>query len=94
MTRETYCEAHKPEPWPGRRGFEGYKGDWIRKRAQVMREEPNCRQCGRPSVTVDHIIPRARGGTDERNNLQALCGDCRRKKDARDAAAGRRRRTP
>jgi len=91
LTRETYCPEHKPESWAGRRGFEGYKGDWLRIRAQVLKEEPVCRMCGQePSVTVDHIVPRARGGTDDRSNLQALCGDCRRAKDARDAAEGKR----
>ena len=90
LTRDTYCDVHKPEPWAGRRGFEGYKGDWLRIRAQVLHEEPFCRMCGRPSTTVDHIVPRARGGTDERSNLQALCNDCRRRKDAADAAEGRR----
>ena len=90
LTRDTYCDVHKPEPWAGRRGFEGYKGDWLRIRAQVLHEEPFCRMCGRPSTTVDHIVPRARGGTDERSNLQALCNGCRRRKDAADAAEGRR----
>src|SRR5690606_6721021 len=90
LTRETYCPKHKPESWPGRRGFEGYKGDWLKLRAQVLREEPFCRQCGRPATTVDHIIPKSQGGTDDRSNLQALCDTCRRRKDAADSAAGRR----
>ena len=32
---------------------------------------------------VDHIIPKARGGTDERINLQALCGPCNMSKGAK-----------
>lgn len=90
LTRDTYCDVHKPEPWVGRRGFEGYGRDWLRLRAQVLREEPYCRECGQPSTTVDHIKPRARGGTDERRNLRGLCDDCRRVKDAKDATEGRR----
>ncbi|WP_370384812.1 HNH endonuclease [Catenulispora sp. GAS73] len=27
-------------------------------------------------LTVDHIIPRAAGGSDERGNLQVLCRVC------------------
>lgn len=29
---------------------------------------------------VDHIVPLARGGTDERSNLQALCARCNKSK--------------
>ncbi len=53
----------------------------IRVRAWVLRDQ-RCAQCGRtPSedkvkLHVDHIIPQAWGGTDNPENLQALCADC------------------
>lgn len=90
LTLETYCPVHKPEPWQGRRNYEGYQGNWPKIRAQVLSEEPHCRECGQAAVTVDHIIPKARGGTDARSNLRSLCNACRRIKDAADAAEGRR----
>ncbi|WP_429216421.1 HNH endonuclease [Kitasatospora sp. MAP12-9] len=35
-------------------------------------------------LTVDHIVPKARGGTDDRSNLQVLCRACNsRKRDRR-----------
>jgi 5-methylcytosine-specific restriction protein A len=35
-------------------------------------------------LTVDHIIPKAVGGTDDRTNLRVLCRRCNsRKRDAR-----------
>lgn len=40
-----------------------------------------CRNCGsRKSLTIDHIIPLARGGTGARDNLQTLCKRCNNEK--------------
>jgi len=40
-------------------------------------------------VTVDHIVPRKRGGGEEEENLRSLCGRHAKIKDAKDAAIGR-----
>lgn len=32
--------------------------------------------CGTHALTADHIIPLARGGTSNENNLQAMCRPC------------------
>jgi 5-methylcytosine-specific restriction endonuclease McrA len=38
-----------------------------------------CAFCGAMhELTVDHIIPRAKGGGSHRENLQCLCGPCNR----------------
>ncbi len=36
-----------------------------------------CQGCGSvANLTIDHIIPRAQGGTDDESNLTVLCGQC------------------
>lgn len=36
---------------------------------------------------VDHIVPKAKGGADQLDNLQALCAPCHAHKTATDAGA-------
>jgi len=84
------CEKHKRPSWEGRRGFEGYKGEYLKNRAVVLKDEPVCRICGiRPSTTVDHIIPKSKGGSDQRENLRGVCKSCHDKRSQRQAAEGR-----
>lgn len=53
----------------------------LRRRAQVL-AAGRCAMCGKTAaedevrLVVDHKIPQAWGGSNERENLQALCGDC------------------
>ena len=43
---------------------------------------PECRKALPPELlTIDHIIPRAQGGSNELKNLQLLCAQCNVKKD-------------
>jgi 5-methylcytosine-specific restriction endonuclease McrA len=43
----------------------------------VVRDGPTCAKCGTTdNLTVDHIVPLARGGSDELSNLQLLCKPC------------------
>ena len=53
----------------------------TKKCSKAMLREVQCRcaYCGKSlvnSVTVDHIIPKARGGADWQENLFAVCHEC------------------
>ena len=50
----------------------------------------NCKGCGNHfesrNLEVDHYVPKSKGGTDHRSNLQLLCPGCNRKKGDRPQA--------
>jgi 5-methylcytosine-specific restriction protein A len=77
------CREHA-SGWQRRPSAGTYGWAWTKLRAQVLREEPYCRQCGAPSTEVDHIVGKARGGTDNRSNLQGICHRCHARKTRRD----------
>ena len=49
-----------------------------------------CAGCGqhfqKRNLTIDHYVPKSKGGTDHRSNLQLLCGACNSMKGARPQA--------
>jgi 5-methylcytosine-specific restriction endonuclease McrA len=53
---------------------------WKKLRLMILnRDSWSCQYCGeveRSEMTIDHIIPIARGGTDEPENLIAACKRC------------------
>lgn len=68
----------------------GYGSKWRFIRAQYLKAHSFCVVCGAPSTEPDHIIPRARGGTDVWTNLRALCHSCHSRKTAlEDGSFGR-----
>lgn len=68
---------------------------WRRKRARILERDGKlcipCKEAGRLTLAtqVDHIIPKAEGGTDDDNNLQSICGPCHEAKSRAEAARGR-----
>lgn len=44
-----------------------------------------CRRCGKTAnLSIDHIVPFTRGGTDEPENLQVLCRTCNSSKNVNE----------
>lgn len=58
----------------------------ITRKAVLARDSYTCQYCGREAaagLTVDHVIPRSRGGRSEWENIVASCAPCNRKKGSR-----------
>ena len=54
----------------------------ITRKAVLARDAWTCQYCGHQSggLTVDHVIPRSRGGRSVWENIVASCAPCNRKK--------------
>ena len=56
----------------------------ITRRAVFARDGLMCQYCGaRTSLTVDHVIPRSKGGGSGWDNIVASCAPCNRRKGDR-----------
>ena len=49
---------------------------------EILKSDPTCAYCGNKSSTVDHVVPRARGGSNNRKNLVGCCFPCNNLKGA------------
>jgi 5-methylcytosine-specific restriction endonuclease McrA len=57
----------------------------LTKREIFRRDNYTCQYCGRQThhLTIDHVIPRHRGGGHRWDNLVAACPNCNRRKGGR-----------
>ncbi len=56
----------------------------ITRRAVFARDGWSCQYCGtKSSLTVDHVIPRSKGGDSSWENIVASCAPCNRRKGDR-----------
>src|SRR3954453_6988144 len=57
----------------------------ITRRAVFARDRWTCQYCGheRGNLTVDHVIPRSRGGSSSWENIVTCCAPCNRRKGDR-----------
>lgn len=84
--------------WRGQSGSRqerGYGAAWNALRVQILeRDKRLCQPClaldrPTPARTVDHITPKAQGGTDEPENLRAICDACHAAKTAEEGLQAR-----
>lgn len=53
----------------------------LTRRAVFARDDWTCQYCGdHRDLTVDHVIPRSKGGSSEWENIVACCSSCNRRK--------------
>ena len=73
----------------------GYGAAWVKTREVILARDMHlCQTClaqGRatPADAVDHVIPKAKGGTDDHGNLQAICHAHHLEKSQREAVEAR-----
>jgi 5-methylcytosine-specific restriction endonuclease McrA len=62
-----------------------YKKVVLTRKNILRRDSYKCAYCGRSDIplTIDHIIPKAKGGTDSWENLICACTICNNKKGDR-----------
>lgn len=100
-----YCALHQADRQIGkfgdaRRGSRqsrGYGAEWEQTRKRILsRDKGLCQVCMadgklRPAKQVDHKVPKFEGGSEDDDNLQAICVDCHKAKTAVEAQRGRGR---
>lgn len=87
-----------PQRWPVIRTGERAPIPWLIRLSVYLRDDYICATCGRSfepdqldGLHLDHLIPWSAGGSDDSNNLRALCADCNlRRSNWEDRAHTRR----
>ncbi|MBO9377901.1 HNH endonuclease [Sphingomonas histidinilytica] len=94
--------TRRPSGWSRTKSRQerGYGAAWDRTRKRILQRDKHlCQPClkrgvVRPGPEVDHVTPKAEGGTEDDDNLQAICSDCHKRKTAEEAARAQGRRAP
>jgi len=57
-----------------------YRGVSLNRRAVFLRDRHTCQYCGEKAESIDHVIPRSRGGQHTWDNVVAACRRCNTRK--------------
>lgn len=55
----------------------------LNRRAVFLRDGHACQYCGSTAESIDHVVPRSRGGTHSWENVVAACRPCNSRKEDR-----------
>lgn len=55
----------------------------VTRRGVLRRDDHRCGYCGKSAATIDHVLPRSRGGANSWENLVACCLKCNNDKSDR-----------
>ncbi|PPK98322.1 5-methylcytosine-specific restriction endonuclease McrA [Kineococcus xinjiangensis] len=83
LTRWVHVRFAPPRP--------GAEGGLASRRAVLERDQHTCIYCGGRGETIDHIVPRSRGGQDSWENQAACCAPCNAAKADRTPSEARMR---
>lgn len=62
----------------------GKPDEWVAIRIKILkRDNYMCAYCGKKANTVDHILPKSKGGTEDDSNLVSCCKSCNQIKSNR-----------
>lgn len=98
-TPESYCDAHRPEPWAGsnrHRKVTISRGQEQARRKRVLEKYLHCcHVCGRvfpaSELEADHVVPLGEDGPDTEANMAPACRPCHKAKTAEEARRARSR---
>ena len=81
MIRSKALKAYKSGTW--------HIHDLFQNNIDKIKSENYCWYCGKvveskAELTIDHVIPRAKGGSNEMNNIIMVCKHCNSSKGDRD----------
>jgi len=87
-----------PHPWPRVIRLVRYvAAHWLHRPAGwsrngvLVRDRHTCVYCGRHATTIDHVLPRSRGGGSTWSNTVAACASCNHRKANRTPLEARLR---